>query len=180
MNADARKPNPPANWPERFLKAFAKSGNITQAAKAARVTRQSVYLHRQADPAFETAFLDAQEEATDLLELEARRRAETGTLKPVYQQGEEVGKVREFSDTLLLKANRPDKFKDRAELQHGGRVEYAHSLPGDLGALSLEEELALRDIARKLADPGKPEDAGGPEVPGAVAEPGPGGGGAGA
>lgn len=66
---------------------------------------------------------EAQEEATDGLEAEARRRAVTGTLKPIFYKGEEVAQVREYSDTLLvvlLKGNRPDKFRENASIEHSG------------------------------------------------------------
>ena len=39
--------------------------------------------------------------------------------EPVYYQGEVVGQVQRYSDTLLmflLKGRRPEKFKDRTEL----------------------------------------------------------------
>ena len=57
----------------------------------------------------------------DDLELEARRRAVEGTERPVFYQGGEVGYVREYSDTLLiflLKAHRPNKFRERVEHEH--------------------------------------------------------------
>jgi hypothetical protein len=43
----------------------------------------------------------AVERGTDLIEDEARRRAVEGTDKPVFQQGECVGFIREYSDTLM-------------------------------------------------------------------------------
>ncbi len=65
---------------------------------------------------------EAKDEAFDALEGEAHRRAVVGVLKPVYQGGQRVGAIREYSDTLLiilLKAGRPEKFRDRFE--HVGR-----------------------------------------------------------
>jgi len=44
---------------------------------------------------------DAAEIGTELLEQEAQRRAFHGTLKPVFQKGECVGYVREYSDNML-------------------------------------------------------------------------------
>lgn len=51
----------------------------------------------------------------DSLEDEAVRRARDGYDKPVYQQGQCVGQVRKYSDTLmvfLLKGARPKKYRD--------------------------------------------------------------------
>ncbi|OOQ57160.1 hypothetical protein BC343_16705 [Mucilaginibacter pedocola] len=41
-----------------------------------------------------------------------------GTDKPVYHGGKLIGKVKDYSDTLLmflLKAKRPETYKDRAD-----------------------------------------------------------------
>ncbi len=120
-----RKPNAAENWPDKFLASYAKCGNITKAAKAAKVDRKTVYNRQEADAEFEAAMNAAQEEAVDLLEEEARRRAADGTLKPIFYKGEKVATVREYSDTLLivlLKANRPEKYKERADITSGGKV----------------------------------------------------------
>ncbi len=61
------------------------------------------------------------------------RRAMHGTDKPVYQKGELVGYVREYSDNLLtlaLKTRRPDKFKDKIQTEHTGKD--GESLPVSL------------------------------------------------
>lgn len=116
---------PAKRWKAVFLADFAVYGNVSQAARVAKVTRQTVYAHREADPEFLAAMDDAQEQASDVLELEARRRAVEGVQKPVFQRGELVGTIREYSDTLLvvlLKANRPDKFKERGTMEHSGAV----------------------------------------------------------
>lgn len=103
-----------------FLAAYARTGNIAAAARAAKCHRSAHYEWLN-DPAYAEAFLAAQEEAVEALELEARRRAEKGVVKPVYYQGEVCGTVREYSDTLLiflLKAARPEKYRDNARIEH--------------------------------------------------------------
>lgn len=85
------------------------------AAKAADVDRTTAYAHRNSDPKFAAAWDVALEDACDDLEGEARRRGFKGTSKPVYQNGKLVGTVQEYSDVLLmflLKANRPERFRD--------------------------------------------------------------------
>ena len=103
-----------------FLAAYARTGNIAAAARAAKCARSQHY-EWLSDPAYAEAFLGAQEEAVEALELEARRRAEKGVVKPVYYQGEVCGTVREYSDTLLiflLKAARPERYRDNARIEH--------------------------------------------------------------
>jgi hypothetical protein len=108
---------------EKFLKSLRRYGNVTKAARAAKVGRRTAYEWREDDDEFAKAWDEALEEASDHLEAEAYRRAVTGTLKPVHYQGKKVDTVREYSDsllTLLLKANRPEKFKDRVANEHTG------------------------------------------------------------
>lgn len=105
-------------WQRAFLSSLAITANVSKAAKDCEVARQTVYDHRDADEDFRAAWDDAIEIACDALELEARRRAEEGTIEDVYYQGEVVGKKRVYSDTLLiftLKGYRPEKFRDRYE-----------------------------------------------------------------
>lgn len=61
---------------------------------------------------------------SDALEDEAIRRASQGTLKPVFYQGVQCGEVREYSDTLMmfmLKARRPERFKERSATELTGK-----------------------------------------------------------
>ncbi len=107
----------------KFFKSLARYGNVTRAAKAASVSRRVVYEWREEDEAFAKAWDEAIEESNDVLEGEAYRRAVTGTLEPVFYQGEKTGTVRRYSDSLLsllLKSNRPEKFKDRVANEHTG------------------------------------------------------------
>jgi hypothetical protein len=53
---------------ERFLKALADSGSVTTAAAAAGTSRTRVYELRKGDPAFASAWAEAEEIAADRLE----------------------------------------------------------------------------------------------------------------
>jgi hypothetical protein len=108
-----------------FLEHFKTTGNVTISARAQGISRQSVYIWINDDPKFAKDFENAKEEALDLMEAECRRRAEAGTLRPVFHQGEVCGEIREYSDTLMiffLKGNRPEKYKDRVEQENKGAV----------------------------------------------------------
>lgn len=107
----------------RFLEALAAYGNVTQAAKACGMARRTLYDWRREDAAFAAAWDEASELGANALEDEARRRAFKGTLKPVYQRGEKVGTVREYSDTLLiflLKGAKPEKYREN--VRHSGAI----------------------------------------------------------
>jgi hypothetical protein len=117
-----------------WLAAYAETGNMTAAARAADVARTLPYYWQEVDERFVQAMREAAEIAADDLELEARRRAKEGTRKvtPIWrnvprQFGERivlvpelVGEVEEitYSDTLLiflLKALRPERYRDNSQ-----------------------------------------------------------------
>ena len=145
-NADiARKPWPSADWPQRFLAAFRRTGNVSHAARLARVDRTAVYARRRADADFAALLADAREEGTDALEAEARRRAVTGTPRPVFYKGEEVGQVREYSDTLLivlLKAEPPKKYRAGGPSNFETQVDLSEFDNAKLERLAAGEALA--------------------------------------
>lgn len=105
----------------KFLDKLRAGLSVSAAASAIRVSRQAAYKLRDHDEVFATDWDDAIETGTDRLEDEVIRRAQKGTNKPVFYKGKRCGHVREYSDTLAiftLKARRPDKFKDRALVEH--------------------------------------------------------------
>ena len=88
-------------WEPRFIEVFAATGNTRLAASAAGVSRDAPYKRAQVDRNFAADWLQAREDAVDILEAEARRRALT------------------TSDALLiflLKSLRPETFRERVDL----------------------------------------------------------------
>ncbi len=147
-----------ADWGPLFLHALAITGNIKAACTAAHVGRTTVYDRRDSDEAFAKLMALALDDATDDLELEARRRAHEGVDKPVFGSGGtgvgtvEVGTIREYSDSLmmfLLKAHRPEKYREHHQVNVSGKV-----------AVSVAQDLSDDDLARiaaaALAKPEQP------------------------
>ena len=124
---------PPANiWRPRFLKALAETGNVAAAARLVGIDRPAVYKSRARSVRFAQKWDEALEEAIELLEAEARRRASSGVVKAIYYKGEKVGEERHYSDTLLiflLKAHRPLKYRDNVQVEHAGAVEHTVLAP---------------------------------------------------
>lgn len=142
----------PAGWPDKFLTALASTGNVSMAAKKAAVTRQGAYARRAADPEFAARWQDAMDQAADWLEAEARRRAVTGVRRPVYQNGKLVGHVKEYSDallTLLLKAARPDRYRENSKVVMAGDPA-GHPVQIDVTARALPDADAVREYLRDL------------------------------
>lgn len=90
---------------------------------------------------------EAIETAIDALEHEARRRAVKGVDEPVFYQGNVCGVVTRYSDTLLiqlLKAHRPEKYRERHELT-GPNGE-----PMRLAVGKMSDAEIVKDVARLL------------------------------
>lgn len=96
-----RKRNEPLAWEEAFLTGLRNSANVRAACEAAGVSRQAAYKRRDGNVRFRDEWNSAIDEACDLLEYVARKRA------------------MESSDTLiifLLKAHRPALYHDRLRI----------------------------------------------------------------
>lgn len=117
---------------------LAESGNIRLSCEAAGIERSTAYDLRKSDAVFAAEWESALDEASDLLEQEARRRAHDGVRRLKFDRGlpimvpvvgadglvvkDKDGKPEltpyvehEYSDTLLiflLKATNPEKYRD--------------------------------------------------------------------
>ena len=105
------------------LSAFKNCANVTRACEIADIARATFYGWLKEDPGFKASYEAAREEAVQVLEDEAIRRAYVGVERPVYQGGKKVGVVQEYSDTLLiflLKGARPQKYRDNVRQEVTG------------------------------------------------------------
>ena len=110
-------------WKPLFLDTLRGTGNVRLAASNADVARQVAYRARDSSATFRADWDEALEEARELLEAEARRRAAIGVDEPVFYKGQVVGHIRKYSDNLLmflLKAHWPEKFRDNYAVEHSG------------------------------------------------------------
>ena len=95
-------------------------GNIGRAAAKSNITRQTHYNWLKEDDRYAAVYEnDVKPQAVSALEDEALRRA-MGYEEDVYFQGKKTGTVTKYSDRLmelLLKANNPEKYRERAEIK---------------------------------------------------------------
>jgi hypothetical protein len=140
----------------RFIAAYSRCGNITEAAELARLTRQSHYawLWENVNN-YAEAFKAAQETAVERLEAEARRRAMAS------------------SDTLLiflLKGYRPDRYRDNYRVEMNGPTAVEGKV-GHFKAEMTDDEFAerMRSLARRVQQ--RRDDAGGSGAISAIAGP---------
>lgn len=110
-----------------FLDAYRDTGNIRLACAASGVGRSTVYKWQEHDGEFSAAFGVAQVEAVEALEAAAYHRAVEGVEVAVTAPGRGiVGYEQKYSDTLLiflLKGAAPEKYRERLEMRHSGRVQ---------------------------------------------------------
>ena len=114
------------DWKPAFIEVLRETGNVTLAAQHAGQSRNQVHDVRQRSKRFAAQWDDALEEATDLLEAEARRRAFTGIDKPVFFKGEVVASIKKYSDPLLmflLEAYDPQMFRDGGKVEQPGAID---------------------------------------------------------
>lgn len=146
------------DWRPAFLAAFEETAMVTEAAKIAGVGRATVYEERQRNEEFAVAWADVEERAVESMESEAYRRAVKGVDKPVFHAGEQVGTVKDYSDTLLifmLKARRPETYREVHKVEHGGSMQHQHTqvLQKRVDNMAAEELDEL--LAGRLPDGGK-------------------------
>lgn len=110
-------------WVSTFLAALVIEPNVTVACESAKIDRTSAYKLREKSKRFAAEWDEALERGIERMESEAFRRAVNGVDRPVYQMGQKVGTVREYSDTLmtlLLKAHKPKKYRDNSSVEMSG------------------------------------------------------------
>jgi hypothetical protein len=150
-----------------FLRAFVVCGSVSAAARAARVSRTEHYEWLE-DPEYAKAFAEAQDEAVERLEAEVYKSATRGIAEAVIYQGKlcfeplydadglplvdpDTGRVvlsktplvvRKRNDVaafFLLKALRPEKYRENAKIEHTGAggapiaVQVSFVKPGEPG-----------------------------------------------
>ena len=97
-----------ADWSDAFLASLRQSANVRLSCEKAGIARSVAYARRDNDTDFAAAWAAALHDAVDRLEQVAWQRAQKS------------------SDTLLiflLKAHRPDLYRDKLEVTQRGTLE---------------------------------------------------------
>lgn len=117
------------NKKRAYLRALVEcGGNVSRACEVAQIDRSTPYTTQwREDAQFQQLLRLARDMAADHLEAEMIRRAYDGVEEPVgFYRGAPSAVVRRYSDTLLifaLKGARPEKYADRHQVNHSGRVD---------------------------------------------------------
>jgi len=121
------------DWAPRFLAAYASSGNVKHSAMAAGIDRDAAYRRRQRDPEFAQAWAQAEQDAVDTLEAEARRRALATSDQLII---------------FLLKSLRPSVYRERTVVRVDVRREAERIAAKD----GLDPDELIAEANRILAD----------------------------
>src|SRR5690606_23289223 len=103
----------------KFLDAYRELHTIKAACQATGISRSTHHYWLASDPDYAELYEYARQDVSDTLEAEAWRRGYEGVERIKYYKGKEIGREREYSDQLLLvllKANAPEKFGEKAVL----------------------------------------------------------------
>lgn len=137
-----------------FLAAYAHTGRLVRAAKAAQCNWRMHYYWLKVDPHYAEKFAEAKQMAGDFLEDEAIRRATEGVTRTIFFKDTPIAEETDYSDTLLiflLKGAKPEQYKDRFQVEHKGAVELLHKLR-DLPGLSEDELTEVIAEAERYAN----------------------------
>ena len=142
-----------------FLEELTRRGIVSDAAHAAGIGRATAYQWRDADAEFAAGWTAAIEAAADTMEREAFRRAVEGVEEPVVgrvgrDQDGIVTYVRKYSDSLLttlLKAHKPEKYRERNETKHTYDPIDWERVPADVRDAFIAGTVKLEDVHRLVS-----------------------------
>lgn len=109
----------------QFLEALSHNGNISMSARMIGMSRSTILKFAQKNPSFRVAMNEAIEEAKDFALGELLRRGVRGWKEPVWYRGQEVGSVRKYSDSCLIRyvqAHFPEFRDGRGEWKKGNEL----------------------------------------------------------
>ena len=107
-----------------FLVAYSVVGNVSEACELAKMTAKHHYTSISQSEIYRDCYAQAQKLFVERLEREVTRRAIEGWDKPVVSAGKLVCFERVYDTKLmeiLLKANAPEKYRDRIDVTSGGQ-----------------------------------------------------------
>ena len=109
----------------RMLDAVSRIGNVTMAAKAAKIERKTHYRWLEADEEYRKAFDVALSQGIDAVEAKHHRLAVNGWMEPVVSAGKVLGSVRKYdmrAMQFILQHRRPEIYGAKVDLKHSGEV----------------------------------------------------------
>lgn len=132
-----------------FLRQFARSGSLADAAARAGIATRTVQRWRLANPAFARRYAAVLEARVEMLEDLAMRRALGADRRPVFHRGKQVATVERHNDALLMRMlARFDRLRERRAEQPRGKAPPYDPAADDIRLLDEAGE-KMRVLARQ-------------------------------
>ena len=122
---------------EEFCIALSEGLSVTAACQRASISKMAAYAWRNADPEFAAAWENALDAGTDVLEDVALKRAQDSSDRLII---------------FLLKARRPEKFKDRAHIDKAETVNINVTVNDQQRAKAMALLLAKQRLPGRIAE----------------------------
>ena len=107
-----------------FLRQFARSGSLADAAVRTGIAPRTVQRWRLANSAFAKRYETVLETRVEILEDLAMRRALGADRRPVFHRGKQIAKVERHNDAMLMRVlARFDRLRERRAVRHLIRLE---------------------------------------------------------
>ncbi len=148
----------------QIVEELAKFWAPLTAALNAGVAYQTYRRHYNEDPEFQAAVDEARKKYVLSLRREVHRRAVVGYEEPVFYKGDQVGTVRKFSDTLMLRhmARFDPKYREATRVDQKttlvGSIETIKSKVAQLPPELREQLRAAAKLLRAKAAKPAPEE----------------------
>lgn len=121
------------------------------AARGVGVSFETYRRHYHADPEFKKAVDEARLAYANKLRTEVHRRAVVGYEEPVFYQGVQCGKVRRFSDSLMLRhiARFDPSYREATKVEQKTTIAGSVEVQKDeVAQLPEEEKKLLRELVK--------------------------------
>jgi len=134
----------------RFLEALSHNGNISMSARMIGMSRSTILKFAQTNPSFRVVMNEAIEEVKDFALGELLRRGVRGWDEPVWYRGKEVGSIRRYSDSCLIRYVQAHLSEFNSGNSHEPESQELIPHEADLTILSDQELEQLEQILIKL------------------------------
>ncbi len=138
---------------EKVIEAISTGLRVSSAAKAAGISRTTIYNWKDSDPDFKKRYDEAFEASTERLEEAAYDLALRGSERPIVAGGEVIDHFKVPEPRMLefmLKSRKPNTYGDRKHVTLDGQLSTTHLSDEEIDAKITE--LQAKTTAKTISD----------------------------
>lgn len=102
------------DWKPKWLEAYEGHGTVVAACRAVNISRDTAYRHRRSDPEFGAKW--------DELQNVVVAQIEQTLVEVALDNSRGSDQIR--AAEIILKANRPGKYRESMKVEHGGTIRH--------------------------------------------------------